>query len=65
MLMGVEGNNKDNLTSDDLVRYVTDRVEATLIRRMVARERTAQYIGRGMAWIGFWLGAGIFLASTW
>lgn len=58
-------DRRDELTMNQLVEYVTDETTKVVVRRIESREQTAKIIGRGCAWMGFWIGLGIFLAATW
>ncbi len=47
------------------IGQITDHVTEQVIKRIEGRERTAKFIARGLAQMGFFIGLGIFLAYTW
>lgn len=51
----------DKVSMGQIIDHVTEEV----IKRVEGRERTARFIAEGLAWMGFWIGLGIFLAYTW
>ena len=58
-------DRRDEMTMAQLVEYVTDEVTKVVVRRIESREQTAKIVGRGLFWMGLWIGLGIFLGMTW
>ena len=51
----------DKVTMSEVIDFVTEEA----LKRIEGRERTAKFIARGLAQMGFFIGLGIFLAYTW